>query len=592
MNAKKLRQTYLKFFESKDHKIIPSAPIVTENDPTTLFISAGMQPLVPFLLGQPHSQGRRLTSVQKCIRTDDIDEVGDVSHHTFFEMLGNWSLGDYFKKEAIEWSFEFLTQFLKIPAKKINVTIFEGDEDAPFDEESKQAWLSVGIPENRIFPLPKKYNWWGPAGKTGPCGPDSEMYIDTGNESCGPDCKPGTCDCGKYLEIWNDVFMEYNKTEDGRFEKLQQRNVDTGMGVDRTTSILEEVYDDYKTELFWPLIEKIQEISGKDYVNNQYQKSMRIIADHSRATAFLMADGVTPSNVERGYILRRLIRRALRYFRQLEVGNPGLWPIVSIVIEDYSDLYPELTKNKVSIKSELEKEEQRFLQALGRGLNAFKKLDIHTATGEILGEVAFDYFQTYGFPPEMFLEEVTGLKAKFDEADFWKTYQKAFDAHQELSRTATEGMFKSGLADHSYQVTRFHTATHLLQAALRQVLGDHVQQRGSNLTAERLRFDFSHGEKLTPEQIKRVEGLVNAQISKDQPVTVEIVSIDEARKRGAIMLFNEKYGDRVNLYKIDDFSLEACAGPHVENTSELGHFKIIKEESVSAGVRRIKAVLD
>ena len=591
MTARELRKTYLEFFKDRNHKVIPSASLVPQNDPTVLFTTAGMHPLVPFLLGEPHPEGKRLVNVQKCLRTDDIDEVGDTTHNTFFEMLGNWSLGDYFKRESITLSFEFITIYLKIPIEKISVTVFAGDKDAPLDQESKDAWLAVGIPKERIYQLPKKDNWWGPVGKTGPCGPDTEIFVDIGQTPCGKDCRPG-CYCGKYFEIWNNVFMEYNKKPDGGYEKLKQQNVDTGMGVERTTAILEGTGDIFKTELFLPLTRELEKITGQSYENKQYQKSMRIIADHVRAACFVVADGVTSSNVEHGYILRRLLRRAIRHLKQLGAKKPELWPLAEIVVNQYSLLYTELSIAKKKIELELKKEETKFIAALGHGLQSFSKLLLREATSQELGELAFDYFQTYGFPPEMFLEELKVAEVKLDEGVFLKSYDEALHKHQDLSRTATAGMFKSGLADNSYAVTKYNTATHLLQAALRQILGPGVSQKGSNLTAERLRFDFAHGSKLSPEEIKQVEDLVNVKIKAALPVTVQTVSLEEARKMGATMLFNEKYGDNVKIYTVDDFSREACAGPHVQNTKELGRFKIVKEEAVSAGVRRIKATLE
>jgi len=586
MTASELKQKYLAFFKKQDHQEIPTASLIPINDPTVLFTTAGMHPLVPFLLGETHPAGKRLVNVQKCLRTDDIDEVGDSSHNTFFEMLGNWSLGDYFKEESIQMSFEFLTKQLSISVEKLFVTVFAGDESAPFDEESKKAWRKAGISEERIFALPKKDNWWGPVGKSGPCGPDTEIFVDTGKEPCSESCRPGD-GCEKYVEIWNNVFMEYRQTTDGTFEKLKQPNVDTGMGVERTTAVLQEVFDVYRTELFSNLISRIEKLSGQKY-GGSYLKPMRIMADHVRASVFILADGVLPSNTQHGYILRRLIRRTLRQLRHLDIREAVLWELAQIVIADYQDQYPELLEGQEIIKRELEKEEAKFLKTLETGLKEFKKLSA-TDGESSLGELAFDYFQTYGFPPEMFLEEIG---KDVDLENFWKSYNVRLTSHQDQSRVATKGVFKSGLADNSYQVTKYHTTTHLLQAALRKVLGDHVNQRGSNLTAERLRFDFSHDAKLSPAQIDQIEAFVNQAITDALPVTFEIVDHAGAEKLGATMLFNEKYGDQVKVYKIGNISVEACAGPHVASTSELGHLKIIKEEAVSAGVRRIKAVLE
>lgn len=593
MTARELRQKYIKFFTARGHKEIPSASLVPENDPSTLFISAGMHPLVPFLLGEPHPSGKRLVDIQKCLRTEDIDLVGNTYYHTFFEMLGNWSLGDYFKEEMIPWSYEFLTKELEIDPKRLNVTVFEGDKDAPRDEETARLWEKVGIPKERIFFLGKEDNWWGPVGKTGPCGPDSEMYFDTGKDSCGSDCKPG-CHCGKYLEFWNDVFMEYQKLQDGSFVPLKQKNVDTGMGVDRTTAILEGSCDNFTTELFVPIIRTVENLSGKRYVDSEATSSMRIIADHLRAACFVIADGVLPSNKDRGYILRRLLRRAIRFGRKLGIENDFCDEIAQAVIATYQDDWPELRKKESTIVEEIIREEERFSQTLSRGLREFEKLAAKKSSlGEISGAEAFDLYQSYGFPLELTIELAVEKGLKVDGEGF---NQIAKD-HQEKSREGLEKKFAGGLVDHSEIVTKYHTATHLLQAALRRVLGDHVRQEGSNLNAERLRFDFSHDQALTPAQIEEVERLVNAAIAKNLPVTVETMSLDEAKKSQALAFFGEKYGDSVKIYTIADlasseiYSKEVCGGPHVEGTGVLGRFKIIKEESVGRGVRRIKAVL-
>ncbi len=615
MNSEELRKKYLEFFQEKGHAIIPGASLIPEHDPTVLFTTAGMHPLVPHLLGEKHPAGRRLVNVQKCIRTGDIDSVGDNWHLTFFEMLGNWSLGDYWKKEAIEWSIEFLTgkKWLKIPKEKLSVTVFAGDRDAPADEESARIWESLGIPKERIFYLPKEENWWGPAGKSGPCGPCTEMFYDTGNEKCGSECRPG-CDCGKYSEIWNDVFMEYNKTSEGKYEPLKQKNVDTGMGVERTTAVLNGYDNVYEIELFKPIIleiRKIAKISGladsfeKLYNPGQIiakeiagleekaekERAVRIIADHIKAAAFILAEGVEPSNVERGYVLRRLIRRAIRYGKQIGINNVFTFKIAQTVIDIYKNDYPELKERKNFIEEQLVREEEKFTRTLERGLRQFEKL----SQNEITGKEAFDLYQNYGFPLEMTVELAKEKGITINGKEFTEEFEK----HQELSRTATQGTFKSGLADHSEQVVKYHTATHLLLAALRKILGEQVVQKGSNITGERMRFDFSHPEKMTEEQIKKIEDLVNQKIQEDSPVKMEEMSLEKAKKSGAMGVFGEKYGERVKVYTIGPstssgsaFSREICGGPHAERTGLLGKFKIIKEESSSAGVRRIKAILE
>jgi len=583
--AQKLVKAYLDFFKGKKHAIIPSASLIPEHDPTVLFTTAGMHPLVPFLLGQPHPSGKRLANNQKCIRTGDIDSVGDASHLTFFFMLGNWSLGDYFKKEAIEWSFEFLTskKWLGLDKKKISVTCFEGDKDAPKDEESAKCWEKQGIAKERIFFLPKEDNWWGPAGKTGPCGPDTEMFYDTGKKDCGKECRPG-CGCGKYFEIWNDVFMQYNKTAEGKFEKLRQQNVDTGMGVERTIAMLQGKATVYETELFRPIIDRVKEIS-KSY----NEKSARIIADHLRAVVFVLGEGkgVVPSNVEHGYVLRRLIRRSIRHARLLGIEGNFTKDIAKKIIELYSGEWQELAKNSGLVFKELEAEEEKFGNVLGQGIKMFEK--IFRQQGGISGKDAFLLYQSSGFPLEMTIEMAAEKGLKVDKAAF----EKEFEKHQEISRQATAGKFKSGLADHSDIAVRMHTATHLLHAALRRVLGEHVQQKGSNITPERLRFDFSHPEKMSEKQVKEVENLVNEAIAAKIPVERKEEGLQEARKEGALAFFDAKYApEKVSVYTIGKASKEVCAGPHVKNTADIGKFRIVKEEAISAGVRRIKAVLE
>jgi len=580
-----LVESYLDFFKSKKHAVISSASLIPENDPTVLFTAAGMHPLVPFLLGHPHPLGKRLANVQKCIRTGDIESVGDASHLTFFFMLGNWSLGDYFKKEAIEWSFEFLTskKWLGLDAKRLNVTVFAGDKDAPRDDFAAGVWASCGIPKERIFFLPKDDNWWGPAGTSGPCGPDTEMFYDTGKPACGNGCKPG-CGCGKFFEIWNDVFMEYNKTKDGKFEKLKQQNVDTGMGVERTIAMLQGKSSVYETELFLPIMQRIKELS-----KCAGERSQRIVADHLRAAAFVLGDdrAIAPSNVDQGYVLRRIVRRAIRHARLLGIEGKFCKQIAEIVVLEYGKEWLELERNKQFVFSELEKEEERFGRVLNNGLKAFEKLFAQRKT--VSGNDAFLLYQSFGFPLEM-TEELAKEKGIVVEK---QAFEKEFLQHQELSRKGAEQKFKSGLADNTDATVRLHTATHLLHAALRKVLGAHVQQKGSNITPERLRFDFSHSEKVSDEQLKKVEALVNGQIANAVPVERSEKTLEQARKDDALAFFDEKYGQqKVSVYKIGNFSHEVCAGPHVQNVKELGHFKILKEEAVSAGVRRIKAVLD
>ncbi len=717
MTANELRQKYLEFLKFKGHTIIPSASLIPENDPTVLFTTAGMHPLVPYLMGEKHPAGTRLTDAQKCIRTSDIDEVGDNRHLTFFEMLGNWSLGDYFKKEAIEWSWEFLTskEWLGLNPQRLYVTVFAGDEKAEEDKDSIKFWQEqfakagisakvcqyhspvYGTVDYRIFAMPVKDNWWGPAGETGPCGPCTEMFYDT-EPQIGALQKTFDEEINDFrvMEVWNDVFMEFNKKvknekqseyellkekneriPDNFFEyvKLSQKNVDTGMGLERTISVLNGKKDAFDNELFYPLIQKIEELSGRRYgikitsprlspskgeeeilFNPLFPKggeditrAMRIIADHVKAATFILGDdkGLTPSNVGAGYVLRRLIRRAVRYGKQLGINEIFTFKIAEEVVKIYQSTYAELKKNKEFIVNQLVKEEEKFRQVIQEGLKkadrivsqkknigqelfnrimglsvndkkeAFRKLylggqdqnnfsvlfnipianeDILNAT--IIGKEAFDLYQAYGFPIEMIIELAQEKNLFVDVEGFEEEFRK----HQELSHTASAGMFKGGLADASEATVRFHTAAHLMLAALRQVLGEGVVQKGSNITPERLRFDFSHGEKMTPEQIKQVEDIVNEKIKEDLAVNCEEMTLDEAKAKGAMGVFESKYGERVKVYSVGDFSTsskdnnifsrEICGGPHVERTGALGKFKITKEESISAGVRRIKAVLE
>ncbi len=577
MKAQELREKYLKFFESKGHKIIPSASLLPENDASTLFISAGMQPIVPYLTGVNHPAGRRLVDVQKCIRTGDIDEVGDATHHTFFEMLGNWSLGDYFKKEAIEMSWEFLTseKYLNLDKNRIAVSVFAGDKDSPYDEEAYNFWKNLGMAEKRIAKLPKENNWWGM--EKGPCGPDSEIFYWASAESVPESFND---DNESWVEIWNNVFMQYDKKSEGVLEPLAQKNVDTGMGLERTLAALNGLDDNYRTDLFWPIIQKIADLTQTKYEDNL--KSYRIIADHLKAATMMMADGVLPLNVGAGYVLRRLIRRAIRHGKILGVNTNFTKSIAEVVISIYENVYEEVSQNKDKILEELEKEENKFRKTLEAGLKEFEKL---TA---ITGKEAFNLYQTYGFPLEMTEELAKEKNIAIDKNEFEAEFKK----HQDLSRTASAGAFKGGLADSSVETIKLHTVAHLMLSALRKVLGEQVFQKGANITTERLRFDFSHPEKMTPEQIKEVENLVNEQIEKKIPVVCEEVSVEEAKNQGAMGIFDAKYGEKVKVYSIDNFSKEICGGPHVENTSELGHFKIQKEESSSAGVRRIKATLE
>ncbi len=575
MTAEQLREKFLKFFERKGHKIIPSAPLIPENDPTVLFTTAGMHPLVPYLLGEPHPLGKRLCNVQKCIRTNDIDEVGDDVHNTFFEMLGNWSLGDYFKKETIEWSFEFLTKELKLKPEKIAISVFKGEGKIPKDKESAEIWQSLGIPEKRIAYLGREDNWWGPAGKTGPCGPDTEMFYWAGSEPAPKEFNP---EDRRWFEIWNDVFMEYNKTDKGKFVPLKQKNVDTGMGMERTLAILNNKENIFQTELFLPLFEKIRDLAEK-----KDERKERIIADHLKAATFILAEGVEPSNIERGYVLRRLIRRAKRYAKLMGIKTIFTHKIAQAVVNIYKDSYRELWKNREFIYNQLVNEEENFNEALNRGLKELEKI----SGKKISGQQAFDLYQTFGFPLEMTQEIAKEKGLEVDEKGFNQEMKK----HQQLSRTAAAGRFKSGLADHSNQVIKYHTATHLLHTALRHVLGEKIRQMGSNITAERLRFDFSFDRKMTEEEIKKVEDLVNQKIKEDLAVKKEEMSLKDALASGALAFFKERYPEKVSVYMIDDFSKEICGGPHVKRTSELGQFKIIKEESSSRGVRRIRAIL-
>ena len=582
MKAIEIRNKYLNFFKNHGHAIIPSAPLIPENDPSVLFTTAGMQPLVPYLLGEKHPAGTRLTDYQKCVRTVDIDEVGDNRHLTYFEMLGNWSLGDYFKEESIKMSFDFLTKELGIPVEKLSVTCFAGDKDCPRDTIAADTWKKVGIPEDHIYYYGKDDNRWI-AGEEGPCGPDTEMFYDTGKPACSKDCQP-SCDCGKYVEIWNNVFMEYFKDKNG-YTKLKQRNVDTGLGLERMTMLLQGKETPFDTELFLPIMQKLQELQKIDNI-----QSRRIVAEHLRSSMMIVADGGRPSNIDRGYVLRRLIRRMIRHMNKLQIDLSEISTLIDINVENLKEMYPELEKNKENIKNVIIEEKDKFVKTLAHGEKEFSKemqKVLQEGKKQIDGKVVFKLYDTYGFPPEVTQElaQENGMSVDLKE------FEKLFKEHQEKSRLGSEQKFKGGLADQNEKTISYHTATHLLHQALRTVLGDHVKQSGSNITEERLRFDFTHPQKMTKEEIQKVEDLVNEQIQRDLPVTCEEMSYEDAKKSGAIGLFTDKYGDRVKVYTIGDFSKEICGGPHVTHTGDMGRFKIKKEESSSSGVRRIKAVL-
>lgn len=589
ITSNQLRKMYLQFFKDKGHAIIQSASLIPDNDPTVLFTTAGMHPLVPYLLGQKHPAGKRLADVQKCVRTADIDEVGDAGHLTFFEMLGNWSLGDYFKKESIAYSYEFLTspKYLNIPKEKLAFSVFLGDEDCPRDEESASYWMENGVSADKIFYLPKKNNWWI-AGACGPCGPDTEIFYDTGKEKCCEECSPA-CDCGKYLEIWNNVFMQYNKQEDGSLLPLTQKNVDTGMGLERTVCVINGFSSVYETDAFASAIALIEKLSGKKYgVDEKHTKAMRIIADHVRTATFILGDqmGVTPSNVDKGYILRRLIRRAVRFANSLNIEKGELLKVASLYIEQYKEEYSELAENSSRVLGELAAEEEKFLRTLDKGEKEFEKVISHIQGTVVPGGTAFKLYDTYGFPIELTVEyaaekgftvDVEGYKAKFAQ-------------HQQISN-ATAETFKGGLADTTEATTHLHTATHLLLKSLRTVLSADIKQRGSNITPERLRFDFNFDRPLTADELSAVEAMVNKAISDNLPISCQEMTLDEAQTQGAIGTFTDRYGEVVKVYSMGDFSKEICGGPHASNTGELGKFVITKEQSSSSGVRRIRAEL-
>ena len=584
MKAIEIRNKYLNFFKKHGHAVIPSSPLIPENDPSVLFTTAGMQPLVPYLLGEKHPEGKRLTDYQKCLRTNDIDEVGDNRHLTYFEMLGNWSLGDYFKEESIAMSFEFLTKELQIPADKISVTCFAGDEDCPRDEITANCWKKAGIPEDRIYYFGKDDNWWI-AGEEGPCGPDTEMFYDTGKPKCSPNCNP-SCGCGKYVEIWNNVFMEYFKTKDGKYTKLKQRNVDTGLGLERMTMLLQGKETPFDTELFKPVMDKLHDIAKVDDIS-----SRRIVAEHLRASMMIIVDGGVPSNVDRGYILRRLIRRMTRHMRKLQIDLNSLGDIIDLNIETLKEMYPELVAKKENIKKVIIEEKDKFEKTLERGEREFNKIATRLKNENkdtISGQDLFNLYETYGFPPEVTADCASEQGLKVDTSEF----DRLFKEHQEKSRMGSEQKFKGGLSGNGEMETKYHTATHLLNAALKQVIGKDVHQKGSNITPERMRFDFSCDHKLTDEEKQKVENLVNEWIEEGLTVTAQEMKKEDALKSGAECMFIEKYPDIVTVYTIGDVSKELCGGPHVKNTKELGKFKIKKEEASSAGVRRIKAILE
>lgn len=584
-----LREKYLEFFKERGHSIISSSSLIPENDPTVLFTTAGMHPLVPYLLGEKHPNGTRLCDVQKCVRTGDIDNVGDATHCTFFEMLGNWSLGDYFKDESIAWSFEFLTKVLEIPVEKIAVTVFEGDADAPRDEYSANVWASLGISRDKIFYLSKEHNWWGPAGQTGPCGGDTEIFIDTGKAACSEECSPA-CSCGKYVEIWNNVFMEYNKTAEGTFEPLKQKNVDTGMGLERTICMLNGYESVYEADFFSDVIQLIEELSGHSYKESEdITKGMRIIADHIRTATFILGDdkGVTPSNVDQGYVLRRLIRRAVRFCRVIDMNPEDIVKVSKAFIDKYKGIYKELERNGDKVLHELSTEIDRFSKTLENGLKELEKVLKFVQNNTLNGKTAFRLYDTFGFPIEMTVELA---KEKGYEVDL-EGYEKAFSEHQKKSQAGAEQKFKGGLADASELTTNLHTATHIMNACLKKLLSADIQQKGSNITPERLRFDFNFDRPLTDEEKREIERMVNEVIERKIDVVCQEMSVDEAKAQGATGVFESKYGEMVKVYTIADVSKEICGGPHATNTGELGTFKILKEQSSSAGVRRIKAVL-
>ncbi|MDR3283245.1 MAG: alanine--tRNA ligase [Candidatus Methanoplasma sp.] len=585
MDAQELREAFVDFFKACGHTHISSASLIPENDPTVLFTTAGMHPLVPYLLGERHPGGKRLVDFQKCVRTGDIDEVGDATHLTFFEMLGNWSLGDYFKKESIAFSMEFLNTVLKIDRDHLAVTAFEGEDGISRDDETADIWRSLGMRDDQIFFYGRGDNWWGPAGQTGPCGPDTEIFYDDQRPKCGPGCGP-SCRCGKYTEIWNNVFMQYNKTKEGVFEPLMQKNVDTGMGLERALCFVNRAQTVYDTSLFSGIMGKLEELSGRKRADDV--RSFRIIADHLRAATFMLGDGVTPAKIGQGYILRRLVRRASRYLSKIGVEGAVMQNVSEVVISEYSKAYPELERNKNGILAGITAEEEKFHKTLGKGLRRFEEMLAENDGATVLnGELVFRLYDTFGFPVELTQELAAEKGYKIDVDDF----DKRFKEHQDKSRAGSDQVFKGGLADASEQTTRLHTATHILNAALRNVVDPGIKQKGSNITAERLRFDFNLDRKLTTEELAEIEKFVNDVIDSDVPVVCEELAYDEAKSRNAVGVFQDKYGEVVKVYSVGDVSVELCGGPHVKSTGEIGRFRITKEESSAAGVRRIKATV-
>lgn len=583
MKAQSFRRLFLDYFQAHDHAIIGSAPLIPDHDPSALFTTAGMHPLVPFLLGEPHPAGRRLANCQKCLRTNDIAEVGDDVHLTFFEMLGNWSLGDYWKAESIQLSYRFLTEQMGLEPDRLYVTCFAGDESAPRDDEAAEIWRALGIPNERIIFLPKADNWWGPVGATGPCGPDTEMFYDM-NPS-GPTGESPATNPKRYWEVWNNVFMQYDQQADGRLAPLPMQAVDTGLGLDRALAIMQGVPSPYETDLFAPIVESIRALAS-----DPQPFAVRVIADHIRAATFVLAEGIRPGNVDQPYVARRLIRRAIRYGRTIGIAGHFLPALAGTVVDLFAEVYPELEQQRQQIATALDEEESRFQRTLAHGERACAKIiDLHRKQGETMlaGAEVFHLYETYGFPAELTQELAEQAGLAVDLAGF----QAAYAEHQAQSQQGAAGRFRGGLAERRPETTRYHTATHLLHEALRLVLGPHVEQRGSNITVERMRFDFAHGARLTDAEISAVETLVNEQIERNLPVTWAEMSLEEARESSAIGLFEERYGERVKVYTIGDFSKEICGGPHVEQTGELGRFQITKEEAVGAGARRIRAVL-
>jgi alanyl-tRNA synthetase len=589
MTASELRRLYIRFFLERGHKEIASASLLPDNDPTVLFTTAGMHPIVPYLLGEKHPAGKRLVNVQKCVRTGDIDEVGDDTHLTFFEMLGNWSLGDYSKNESISMSYDFLTKSLHIPSDRLAVTVYEGDEQVPKDQEAASTWIRKGLKKEQIFYYGREENWWGPVGETGPCGPDTEIFYDMGVPACSPSCGP-SCSCGKYVELWNNVFMQYNKKADGTFEELQQKNVDTGMGLERVLTVLNGCRHVYETELFIPVILKLEELLRQEK-GEMSDRNLKVVCEHIRTVTFILGDSrkIKPSNTEQGYIVRRLIRRIIRLLKQAKVERNILNELAEIIIDQYGDVYEELQQNKLFILEQLEREYNIFYKTLDTGLKMAEKYFAEAADNKVLsGEVAFRLYDTFGFPIE-FTAELANEKGILVDME---AFQEKFQKHQEKSRQGAAGRFKGGLSEQSEVTARLHTATHLLYGALRRVLGSEVTSRGSNITDKRLRFDFSFHRKLTEEELRAITEVVNEAISRDIPVSCVEMPLNEAFQEGAIGLFENKYGDMVKVYTIPDYSKEICGGPHAGRTSELKAFRIIKEEASSAGVRRIKAVIE